>query len=271
MASDKERLDIVLVEQGLVESREKAKRIIMAGEVLVDNEKIDKAGTKVPRQAKIRLLGKRLPYVSRGGLKLAEAFAKFPIEMKDQVVIDIGASTGGFVDCALQNGAAKVYAIDVGYNQLDWKLRTDERVINREKTNARYLTPEDFPERMDWATTDVSFISLTKILPPAYAVLKEQGQMVALIKPQFEAGKEKVGKKGVVRDPKVHEEVLERILAFMQECGFHIAGLVHSPIRGPEGNIEYLAWLKKEGESISIDVPEFVAATFAHFREVDQA
>lgn len=262
----KERLDVLLVQKGFTESREKAQRLIMAGQVLVGNEKIDKAGTKVDETLKIRLLGDKNPFVSRGGLKLQKAFECFPITMLDKVVIDIGASTGGFVDCALEHGAKKVYAIDVGYGQLAWKLRTDERVINMEKTNARYLSLDDFPEAMDWATTDVSFISLTKILPVAFDLLKEEGQMIALIKPQFEAGREHIGKKGVVREPKVHEMVLENMLGFISDLGFKVRGLTFSPIQGPEGNIEYLIWLAKIGEDeVLVDVKAFVQATFAHF------
>jgi 23S rRNA (cytidine1920-2'-O)/16S rRNA (cytidine1409-2'-O)-methyltransferase len=187
--------------------------------------------------------------------------------MQDAVVVDLGASTGGFVDCALQNGAKRVYAVDVGYGQLAWKLRTDERVINMEKTNARYLTPEDFPELMDWMTTDVAFISLTKILPAAYGILKENGSGVALIKPQFEAGRDKIGKNGVVRDPAVHEEVIEKILSFNEELGFKTLGIVHSPIQGPQGNIEYLYWFTKDAsaKSIDVDIKELVRNTFADF------
>lgn len=262
----KERLDVLLVQKGLAESREKAQRLIMAGQVLVGNEKIDKAGTKVDPTLEIRLLGDKNPFVSRGGLKLQKAFETFPITMTDKVVIDIGASTGGFVDCALEHGAKKVYAIDVGYGQLAWKLRTDARVINREKTNARYLSPSDFPEMMDWATTDVSFISLTKILPVAFDLLKEDGQMIALIKPQFEAGREHIGKKGVVRDPRVHEMVLDNLLDFIKTVGFKLRGLTFSPIQGPEGNIEYLVWMKKTQEdSILVDTQAFVQKTFTHF------
>lgn len=267
----KERLDVLLVKKGLVESREKAQRLIMAGEVLVGNEKIDKSGTKVDESLEIRLLGKKLPYVSRGGLKLKEAFDSFPIEMTDKVVMDIGASTGGFVDCALQHGAKKVYAVDVGYGQLDWKLRTDERVINMEKTNARYLLASDFTELMDFVTTDVSFISLKKIFPVAIELLSDEGEMIALIKPQFEAGKENVGKKGVVRNPKVHQTVLEDMLSFIQEVGFVLKGLTFSPIRGPEGNIEYLVWLAKVGETMkALDIGLFVETTFAHFKQEDK-
>ena len=263
----KERLDVLVVAQGLCETREKAQKYIMAGMVLVNDQKVDKAGTKVPIDSHLRLVGEPLPYASRGGFKLAEAFERFPISMKDAVVVDLGASTGGFVDCALQHGAKRVYAVDVGYGQLAWKLRTDERVINMEKTNARFLTPEDFPELMDWMTTDVAFISLTKILPAAYSILKEDGSGVALIKPQFEAGRDKVGKNGVVRDPAVHEEVIQRILTFNEELGFKTLGIVHSPIQGPQGNIEYLYWFNKDlqATSVSVDIHELVTRTFADF------
>ena len=263
----KERLDVLVVAQGLCETREKAQKYIMAGMVLVNDQKVDKAGTKVPIDSHLRLVGEPLPYASRGGFKLAEAFERFPISMKDAVVVDLGASTGGFVDCALQHGAKRVYAVDVGYGQLAWKLRTDERVINMEKTNARFLTPEDFPELMDCMTTDVAFISLTKILPAAYSILKEDGSGVALIKPQFEAGRDKVGKNGVVRDPAVHEEVIQRILTFNEELGFKTLGIVHSPIQGPQGNIEYLYWFTKDlqATSVSVDIHELVTRTFADF------
>ena len=263
----KERLDVLVVERGLCETREKAQKYIMAGMVLVNDQKVDKAGTKISVDSQLRLVGEPLPYASRGGFKLEEAFKKFPISMQDAVVVDLGASTGGFVDCALQNGAKRVYAVDVGYGQLAWKLRTDERVINMEKTNARYLTPEDFPELMDWMTTDVAFISLTKILPAAYGILKENGSGVALIKPQFEAGRDKIGKNGVVRDPAVHEEVIEKILSFNEELGFKTLGIVHSPIQGPQGNIEYLYWFNKDAsaKSIDVDIKELVRNTFADF------
>ena len=249
----KERLDVLVVQQGLADTREKAQKYIMAGMVLVNDQKMDKAGTKVPTDAVLRLVGEPLPYASRGGFKLAEAFKRFPISMQDCVVVDLGASTGGFVD--------------FGYGQLAWKLRTDPRVINMEKTNARFLTPEDFPELMDWMTTDVAFISLTKILPAAYSILKENGSGVALIKPQFEAGRDKVGKNGVVRDPAVHEEVIRRILDFNAELGFKTLGVVHSPIQGPQGNIEYLYWFTKDpdAEPVTVDVHALVEITFADF------
>lgn len=255
----KERLDILLVEKGLAGSRERAKRMIMAGEVLVDGQKVDKAGTTVKREADIRLLGNDIPYVSRGGLKLAKAMETFGISMSGKVAADIGASTGGFTDCMLQNGAVKVYAIDVGYGQLAWKLRTDERVVNMERTNIRNVTVDMFESPLDFASIDVAFISLTKVLPVAYELLKDEGEIAALIKPQFEAGKDKVGKKGVVRDPAVHLEVIQRIVEFSQELGFAVRGLTFSPVKGPEGNIEYLVWLFKgqaEGSGIEESLPE---------------
>ncbi len=245
----KERLDVLLIKKGLAPSREKAKAVIMAGSVYVDGQKEDKAGSVFDEEsAQIEVRGHALPYVSRGGLKLEKALKIFPITLTDKICMDIGASTGGFTDCMLQNGAAKVYSVDVGYGQLDWKLRQDERVVCMEKTNFRYLKPEDISDVLDFASVDVSFISLDKILTPAYALLKEQGEMVALIKPQFEAGREKVGKKGVVRDPKVHEEVIAKIVRHADEVSFEVLDLSYSPIRGPEGNIEYLIHLKKNPE-----------------------
>lgn len=239
----KERLDALLTAKGLFESRAKAQAAIMAGQILVNEQKIDKPGTQVPEDAAIRILGDKLPYVSRGGLKLEKALKIFPISVEGKVVADIGASTGGFTDCALQNGAAKVYAIDVGYGQLAWKLRSDERVVNMERTNVRYLEKEHLAEMVDAATIDVAFISLDKVLPAVHKILKPEGFVIALIKPQFEAGKENVGKKGVVRDPKVHEAVINNVIAFAKNEGFGIAGLEFSPIKGPEGNIEYLLYL----------------------------
>ena len=243
----KKRLDVLLTERGLAPSREKAKAIIMAGIVYVNNQKEDKAGATFPEEAVVDVRGQGLRYVSRGGLKLEKAMQCFPIDLKGRVCMDIGASTGGFTDCMLQNGASKVYAIDVGYGQLDWKLREDPRVVCMEKTNFRYVTPGDLdPEAMpDFASVDVSFISLSKILPPAAAILPEGGEMVCLIKPQFEAGREKVGKKGVVRDPAVHEQVIESCLEIAVRAGFSVEGLSWSPIRGPEGNIEYLMYLRR--------------------------
>lgn len=253
----KERLDVLLVKKGLAPSREKAKAVIMAGSVYVDGQKEDKAGSVFDEEsAQIEVRGHALPYVSRGGLKLEKALKVFPITLTDKICMDIGASTGGFTDCMLQNGAAKVYSVDVGYGQLDWKLRQDDRVVCMEKTNFRYMTPEDIPDVLDFASLDVSFISLDKILTPAYALLKEQGEMVALIKPQFEAGREKVGKKGVVRDPKVHEEVISRIVRHADEVSFEVLDLSYSPIRGPEGNIEYLIHLRKNPErTVYPDIP----------------
>lgn len=239
----KERLDALLMNRALFESRAKAQAAVMAGQVLVNEQKIDKPGTPVAPDAQIRILGNKLPFVSRGGLKLAKALQIFPISVAGKVVADIGASTGGFTDCALQNGAAKVYAIDVGYGQLAWKLRSDERVVNMERTNVRYLEADSLPEQVDAATIDVAFISLDKILPAVHKILKPDGFVVALIKPQFEAGKENVGKKGVVRDARVHEQVIDNVIAFAKAEGFGVAGLDFSPIKGPEGNIEYLLHL----------------------------
>ena len=253
----KERLDVLLVKKGLAPSREKAKAVIMAGSVYVDGQKEDKAGSVFDEEsAQIEVRGHALPYVSRGGLKLEKALKVFPITLTDKICMDVGASTGGFTDCMLQNGATKVYSVDVGHGQLAWKLRNDERVVCMEKTNFRYMTPEDIPDVLDFASVDVSFISLDKILTPAYALLKEQGEMVALIKPQFEAGREKVGKKGVVRDPKVHEEVISRIVRHADEVSFEVLDLSYSPIRGLEGNIEYLIHLRKNPErTVYPDIP----------------
>ena len=245
----KERLDALLVKNNLVQSRERAKTTIMAGLVLVNGQKIDKAGTLVKADAEIRVLGNTLPYVSRGGLKLEKAIKEFGVSLQDKVAADIGASTGGFTDCMLQNGATKVFAIDVGYGQLAWSLRTDERVINMERTNVRNVTQEQLGEAVDLASIDVAFISLEKVLPAVIGMLQEQGEIVALIKPQFEAGKEKVGKKGVVRDPKVHEEVVFRITAMARELALIPLALTYSPVKGPEGNIEYLIWLTKNPEA----------------------
>lgn len=245
----KERLDVILVKQGFAPSREKAKAILMAGDVFVDGQREDKAGTTFDEsKIHIEVKGSTLKYVSRGGLKLEKAMAQFPITLDHAICMDIGASTGGFTDCMLQNGADKVYAVDVGFGQLAWKLRSDERVVCMEKTNFRYVTPEDIGEAIDFASVDVSFISLTKILIPARNLLREQGCMVCLIKPQFEAGREKVGKKGVVRDPSVHTEVIHKVIDFADMIGFKVKGLTYSPIKGPEGNIEYLLFIKKKTE-----------------------
>ena len=245
----KERLDVILVRQGFAASREKAKALLMAGNVFVDNQREDKAGTLFDEsKIKIEVKGKPLPYVSRGGLKLERAVGQFPIILREKVCMDIGASTGGFTDCMLQNGAGKVYAIDVGHGQLDWKLRNDERVVCMEKTNFRYVTDEDIREPIDFASVDVSFISLTKILIPARKLLRSGGEMVCLIKPQFEAGRDKVGKKGVVRERKVHIEVVRRIVDYADMIGFSVKGLTYSPIKGPEGKIEDLLWREKRAE-----------------------
>lgn len=246
MAQDRMRLDLLLAEKGLAESREKARAIIMSGIVFVDGNKEDKPGTKVNVQSQVEIRGNTLPYVSRGGLKLAKAIELFNIDLKGVIAADIGASTGGFTDCMLQNGAAKVYAIDVGYGQLAWKLRSDDRVIVMERTNVRYVTPEMLQDRLDFASIDVSFISLKKVLPPVLALLKEESELVCLIKPQFEAGRDKVGKKGVVRDKDVHIQVIREICEYCEkDLSLQINGLTYSPIRGPEGNIEYLIYLKK--------------------------
>lgn len=259
----KERLDILLVNRGLAPSREKAKAMIMEGNVFVENAREDKAGSMFDTEAAIEIRGNTLKYVSRGGLKLEKAMTQFGIVLDGKICMDIGASTGGFTDCMLQNGAAKVYAVDVGYGQFAWKLRQDARVVCMEKTNIRYVTPEDIADALDFASVDVSFISLTKVLGPAHALLKEHGEMVCLIKPQFEAGREKVGKKGVVRDKDVHEEVIEKVIGFAVEQGFFVKNLEYSPIKGPEGNIEYLVYLQKEacgGREESVDIRRVVDA-----------
>jgi 23S rRNA (cytidine1920-2'-O)/16S rRNA (cytidine1409-2'-O)-methyltransferase len=254
----KERLDVLLVDRGLAESREKAKALIMSGNVFVNGQREDKAGTAFDPAVPIEVRGPVLKYVSRGGLKLEKAMAAFGLALEGKVCMDIGASTGGFTDCMLQNGAKKVYAVDVGHGQLAWFLRQDERVVCMEKTNIRYVTPEEIPEALDFASCDVSFISLTKVLGPARALLKDGARMVCLIKPQFEAGREKVGKKGVVREKSVHREVIEKIRDFACENGFSVLNLDFSPIKGPEGNIEYLIYLEKSGtpEMISGLSPE---------------
>lgn len=245
MSQKKERLDILVVERGIISSREKAKASIMAGEIFVDGQRVDKAGEKVPATCNIEFKGKKLKYVSRGGLKLEKAMKEFPITLKDKVCMDIGASTGGFTDCMLQNGAKKVFAVDVGYGQFAWKLRIDPRVVCMERTNVRYVTHDQLGEYADFASIDVSFISLKTVLPPVLDLLTEKGEVAALIKPQFEAGREKVGKKGVVRDPETHKEVIEKIVKLADEYSLRILGLTYSPIKGPEGNIEYLIYLTK--------------------------
>lgn len=241
----KQRLDNFLVENGYVDTRSKAQSLIMAGEVYIDNQKASKAGEQVSGSEKIELRGKTLKYVSRGGLKLEKAMKCFPVTLQNKICMDIGASTGGFTDCMLQNGADKVYSIDVGYGQLAWKLRTDERVVNIERTNFRYVTREQVPDDIDFFSVDVSFISLRLILPPAFELLKDGGCAVCLIKPQFEAGREKVGKKGVVRDKNIHRDVVGEVLNFTRDVGFKVLGLDFSPIKGPEGNIEYLMFITK--------------------------
>ena len=259
----KTRLDVAMAAQGLAESRQKAQAIIMSGLVFVDGKRVDKCGTQIADTAVIEVRGKTLRYVSRGGLKLEKAMQCFPLTLQDAVAMDCGASTGGFTDCMLQNGAKKVYAVDVGYGQFAWKLRQDERVVCMEKTNIRYVTPNDIDDELDFASVDVSFISLTKVLGPARALLKDGGEMVCLIKPQFEAGREKVGKKGVVRDKSVHEEVVNNIISFALSNGFSVLDLEYSPIKGPEGNIEYLVHIKKTDDPIkeeSVDIHSVVEA-----------
>ena len=265
---EKERLDVLLVQQGLANSRELAKAYIMAGNVYVDGQKEDKAGSMFEETANIEVRGVTLKYVSRGGLKLEKAMKTFPITLEGKICADIGASTGGFTDCMLQNGAARVYAVDVGYGQLDWKLRNDPRVVCLERTNARYLDHEQVPDVLDFASIDVSFISLKLIFPALYNLLREGGEIACLIKPQFEAGPEKVGKKGVVRDPKVHLEVLENFLTHAKDNHFTVLGITYSPIRGPEGNIEYLGYLRKSGEPDTIpDLAALVDASHSELKE----
>ena len=266
--SNKTRLDVLLTERGLAESRQKAQATIMSGLVFVNGQRVDKPGTAIPNDAKIEIRGNTLKYVSRGGLKLEKAMAEFPIELNGCICGDIGASTGGFTDCMLQNGASKVYSVDVGYGQLAWKLREDPRVVCMERTNARYLTPEQIPDPLDFASIDVSFISLKLIFPSLYGLLRQGGEIACLIKPQFEAGREKVGKKGVVRDPAVHLEVLEYFLTHAKESHFTVLGITYSPIRGPEGNIEYLGYLKKCDEPDgSFDLPTLVAESHSQLKD----
>ncbi|MDO5397670.1 MAG: TlyA family RNA methyltransferase [bacterium] len=243
----KVRLDVYMVEKGLAPSREKAKAIIMAGQVYINNQKCDKAGQNIEEGVSVEVRGETLKYVSRGGLKLEKAMAEFPITLEGKITMDIGASTGGFTDCMLQNGAVKVFAVDVGYGQFAWKLRQNPKVVNMERTNIRYVTLEQIGVPIDFASIDVSFISLKLVLPVVYKLLADDGEAAALIKPQFEAGRSQVGKKGVVRDIKVHYEVIENTIAAAKEFGFTVAGLTFSPIKGPEGNIEYLVYLKKRG------------------------
>ena len=261
----KKRIDVLLYEKGLAPSREKARTLIMAGCVYADNQKFDKPGDTVREDAVLEVRGNTLRYVSRGGLKLEKAMQLFPIKLENTVCMDIGASTGGFTDCMLQNGASKVYSVDVGYGQLAWQLRTDPRVVNLERTNARYLTREQIPEEIDFFSVDVSFISLKIILPAVRPLLKDGGKAVCLIKPQFEAGREKVGKKGVVREKSTHHEVIEKVAQYANSIGFEVLNIDFSPIKGPEGNIEYLIHLRKcEGDApaIAVDLVTVVERAF---------
>ena len=264
----KERLDVLVVERRLADSREKAKAIIMAGNVFVNGQREDKAGSMFDVTSQIEIHGVTMKYVSRGGLKLEKAMTHFDISLEGKVCMDVGASTGGFTDCMLQNGAVKVYSVDVGHGQLDWRLRQDERVVVMEKTNIKFVTPEDIADVIDFASIDVSFISLTKVLLPVRALLRDGGEVAALIKPQFEAGREKVGKKGVVRDKAVHIEVIENVTAFAAANGFIPLNLEFSPIKGPEGNIEYLGYLKKCDEPDgSFDLPTLVAESHSQLKD----
>ena len=265
------RLDVYLTEKGLTTSRERAKALIMAGQVYIKNQKCDKAGTMLDEnETEVEVRGEQLKYVSRGGLKLEKAMQEFPITLDGKVTMDIGASTGGFTDCMLQNGARKVYAVDVGYGQFAWKLRSDERVVNMERTNIRYVTPDDIGEPIDFASIDVSFISLKLVLPAAYNLLSPDGEIVALIKPQFEAGKGQVGKKGVVRDKTIHFDVIRGVLDFATENGFKLLGLSFSPIKGPEGNIEYLAYIRKSDEAEKITDEESLAIVEKSHENLDK-
>ena len=264
--AEKQRLDLALFARGFAESREKAKALIMAGQVYVNGQKAQKSGDTVKDADVLEVRGEKMPYVSRGGYKLEKAVAAFALELSDCVCMDIGASTGGFTDCMLQNGAKKVYAIDVGYGQLAWSLRSDKRVVNLERTNFRYVTREQVPEEIDFASVDVAFISLRLIVPVMHELLKADGQAVCLIKPQFEAGREHVGKKGVVRDKAVHETVVREICAFLLESGFSLLHLDYSPIKGPQGNIEYLVHIRKSAEPqsfLTLGAAEVVAASHA--------
>lgn len=261
----KERLDVLLVKRNLAESREKAKAVIMSGNVFVKGQREDKAGAAFPDDVQIEVKGHALKYVSRGGLKLEKALANFDVSVEGKVCSDVGSSTGGFTDCMLQNGAVKVFAIDVGRGQLDWKLRQDERVVCMEKTNIRYVTPQDIGETVDFSSIDVSFISLIKVLEPIRNYLAANGEIVALIKPQFEAGREKVGKKGVVRERSTHKEVIEKVASYANSIGFEIRNIDFSPIKGPEGNIEYLIHLRKcdgAAPDITVDLTSVVEQAF---------
>ena len=267
----KKRLDVAMTEQGLAESRQKAQAVIMAGQVYVNGQKVDKAGAPVKEEDKIEVRGKQLRYVSRGGLKLEKAMSCWPISLQGAVCADIGASTGGFTDCMLQNGATKVYAVDVGYNQLDWRLRTHPQVVCMERTNARYLTAEQIPQPLEFFSVDVSFISLNLILPALRPLMRAGGEGVCLVKPQFEAGREKVGKKGVVRDPAVHLEVLEHFLVHAANAGFSVKDITFSPIKGPEGNIEYLGYLYAgEGPAYQGDLKALVELSHSVWKEGEE-
>lgn len=266
--SNKTRLDVLLTQQGMAESRQKAQAIIMSGVVFVNGQRADKPGMAIANDASIEVRGHVMPYVSRGGWKLEKAMKTFPITLEGKVCSDIGASTGGFTDCMLQNGAKKVYAVDVGYGQLDWRLRNDPRVVCMERTNARYLTREQIPDELEFASIDVSFISLSLIFPALYQLLSKHGEIACLIKPQFEAGREKVGKKGVVRDKAVHLEVLEHFLEHARANNFTVLGITYSPIRGPEGNIEYLGYLKKDaGEDAEVNLADIVEQSHSVLKE----
>ncbi len=263
----KKRLDVLVFEKGFAESREKAKAIIMAGQVYVNNQKADKCGVSYDENLPLEVRGDTMKYVSRGGYKLEKAMQSFPITLSDKITMDIGASTGGFTDCMLQNGAKKVYSVDVGYGQLAWKLRNDERVVNLERTNMRYVTSEQVPDEIDFFSVDVSFISLKLILPVARQLLASDGEAVCLIKPQFEAGKEKVGKNGVVRDKNVHIEVVDAIVDFCLNNGFDVCGLDFSPIKGPQGNIEYLIHIKKsDSPQLLTDTTSVNVVTDSHLQ-----
>lgn len=253
MGDSKERIDVLLVDKGYFDTREKARKNIMAGLVFVDNVRVDKAGEKVKVDAEIFVKGEAIPYVSRGGLKLEKAISEFGLDLKDKVAMDVGASTGGFTDCMLKNGASKVFAVDVGYGQLAWELRNDERVICMERTNIRYVKPEDIGQMMDFVSIDVAFISLKLVVPAVKELMKEGGELVALVKPQFEAGREKVGKKGVVREPEIHEEVLMNVIPEICKLGFKLKELTFSPIKGPEGNIEYLSYFVYNKEECNLN------------------
>ncbi len=268
--SEKLRLDVALVENGLCESREKAKAYIMAGQVYVNGQKSLKAGATVKSEDKLEIRGKQMPFVSRGGLKLQKAVDSFGVKLNDCICMDIGASTGGFTDCMLQHGAKKVYSIDVGYGQLAWKLRTDERVVNLERTNFRYVTRENIPDEIDFASVDVSFISLKLIVPVMRELLKQGGEAVCLIKPQFEAGRDKIGKKGVVRELSTHIEVIQTITEFIFESGFDILNLDFSPVKGPEGNIEYLIYIKKSDSPINLLTRSFEETVKASHDALDK-